>query len=197
MRFLLNDDPGAGGGGGGTETVEDLKAKLAAAEAKATDAEAKLTKESEEKKEIIRKRDELKGKLKAIEDAKTIESGEFKPLYEQEKTKREALEADAADAKAKLEAIETAVKEDLFAQLPEEHKGIAKLIPTIEGLREYVKVNALKPAPGQDPGKPGTGAVDYKDKKWDDLDYNEKMKLEKDNPDVYKKLYKDKYGTNP
>lgn len=196
IRFLLTDDPGAGGGGGGaeTDTVESLKAKLA-------EANDKLIKETNIKEDVIKQRDKLKADIRAAEDADAIEAGRIKELYEKTKAEKDKISAELEEAKTykeKLLDMEKTTRQELIDQLPEEHKAIASLIPAIDGLRNYVKLNAAKPPAGSDPGRPGgKGKVDYSNTKWDDLTFDDKADLEKNDKVTYARLYKEKYGINP
>ena len=73
--------------------------------------------------------------------------------------------------------------------------NIAELIPTIEGLREYVTLNVAKPPAGSDSARPGSGGAELT-AKWDELSYNEKEDLRKKRPELWKKLYREKFGFN-
>lgn len=91
--------------------------------------------------------------------------------------------------------LEGKIKNDYMEQLSDEHRKIAGLIPTIEGLKEYVKLNAAKPPAGSDSARPGAGTAELASR-WDDLSYNEKEELRKKRPELWKKLYREKFGFN-
>ena len=91
--------------------------------------------------------------------------------------------------------LETGIKQQYYEQLSDEHKKIAELIPTIEGLRDYVTLNAAKPPAGSDSARPGSGGAELT-AKWDELSYNEKEDLRKKRPELWKKLYREKFGFN-
>lgn len=106
------------------------------------------------------------------------------------------LEAQKEDYKARFEGLEGSVRADYLEKLPEEHRPIAKLITTVEGLAEYVKLNSQKPA-GSDSAKPGFTGKEFLNAKWDELSYNEKEEIRKKRPEFWRKIYKEKFGHNP
>jgi hypothetical protein len=89
------------------------------------------------------------------------------------------------------------VKTEYLEKLSDEHKKIAELIPTIEGIAEYVKLNEKKQPAGTDTARPGAGSRDLSGTKWDDLNYEEKEDLRSKRPSLWKKLYREKFGSNP
>ena len=138
----------------------------------------KLVKESGEFTKLKEASAEFENKIKELE-------GSIQNLTEQK-----------AETENKFTLLESEVKKEYFGQLPDEHKKIAELIPTIEGLREYVKLNAAKPPAGSDSARPGAGTGDNFTGKWDELTYNEKEELRKRRPELWKKLYREKFGFN-
>ncbi len=93
--------------------------------------------------------------------------------------------------------LETGIKQQYYEQLSDDHKKIAQLIPTVEGLAEYVKLNTQKAPAGSDTARPGAGYSEANTAKWDELNYNEKEELRKKRPELWRKLYREKFGTNP
>lgn len=93
--------------------------------------------------------------------------------------------------------LETGIKQQYYEQLSDEHKKIAQLIPSVEGLAEYVKLNTQKPPAGSDSARPGAGYSEANTAKWDELNYNEKEELRKKRPELWRKLYREKFGSNP
>ncbi len=200
MKILFTDDGGAGaggaGGGGG-----------AADQGGAQGSQAKTYSENEFN-ELKTQRDNLKSelgtvksRLQAIEEkdkeAKDLLPAKEQKIKELEQTV-ETLSGKLTDTETKLTELDKTARKVYLDQLSDEHKKIAKLIPTVEGLAEYAKLNATTPAAGQDAGRSGgTSAVDYSNMKWDDLSFDQKEEMRTKQPELWKKAYKEKYGTNP
>lgn len=169
MEISFNSGDGSQGGGGSTPE-EDITITKAEHE--------KLVKTSNEYLKIKETSAKTEGRIKELEGSVNALTGE-----------KEELAQRFAD-------LEGNVKQQFYEQLPEEHKKIAELIPTIEGLKEYVKLNAAKPPAGSDSNRPGTGTGDNFNSKWDELSYNEKEELRKKRPELWRKLYREKFGFN-
>jgi hypothetical protein len=156
-----------GGSGSGEENVTMKKSDLAKLESDASKANEFL-KQSEEKGKKIT---ELKQAL-------------------------DNLEAQKEEYRTRFEGLESSVRAEYLDKLPEEHRSIAALIPTIAGLAEYVKLNNRNPA-GSDSARPGNSGKEFPNAKWDELSYNEKEEIRKKRPELWKKIYRDKFGHNP
>lgn len=144
--------------------------------------------------------DELTGKIALLEE----NAGKSKSLEDENSKKVKELQsglsnitAERDELKDKFTALTNSVKRTYLEQLSDEHKSIAVHLPTIESLAEYVILNRKQPPAGTDSGKSGAGYKDYSAVKWDDMSYDEKEDLRKKRPEVWKKLYKGKFGRNP
>ena len=165
------DEPGEGGGGSAaviTISLEEHKALLES---------SNRLKEAETEKQ--RADEEMRSKIKQLEEDKEIL-----------KKEKETAENSLAD-------LETSVKNEYLEKLNEDHRKIAALIPSLEGLAKYVKLNEAKLPAATDTARPGTGSRDSPGAKWDDLSYDEKEDLRVKRPALWKKLYKEKFGTRP
>jgi hypothetical protein len=193
--FILFNADGSGGSasgaGGGQNTGGDQTVTLAKSEhIKLTERVTFLESES---KKAFKERDDTKTELKTKIDEEATKTQKITEL-EQALSK---LETEKAEYKAGFEGLEGSVRKSYLEQLSDEHKGVAKLIPTIEGLAEYVKLNRAGTPAGTDSGKPGSGHRDFTSSKWDDLNHEEKEEVRTKRPDIWRKLYKDKFGTEP
>jgi len=133
---------------GSTVSAEELQAKLQA-----------TTAESIARKEKIRTMEEenarLKAEMEAAEQKKLEENQQFKELYEAEKGKREALEAEIQTLKAfadNVKASQTAEKESLLQQIPEAQRTLYQALepevanPILRNIIETAK-NTVPPNP--------------------------------------------------
>jgi len=115
----------------------------------------------DELKEVIRQRDEVKRKLREIEEADAKKRGDFEALLNQTRAeldeRNKALE-EASAYKDKYVALETQRKNELLAQLSEEHKKIAEMLP-IDALPEYVRLNSKQTAPTSSQLRSGKGSI--------------------------------------
>lgn len=180
---------GAGGGSGsngGDQTVTISKSE----HIKLTERVSFLEAES---KKAFKERDDAKSELKTRLEDETNKTQKITEL-EQALSK---LETEKDTYKASFEGLEGSVRKSYLEQLSDEHKNIAGLIPTVEGLAEYVKLNRAGAPAGTDSGKPGSGHKDYTSAKWDDLNHEEKEEVRTKRPDLWRKLYKDKFGSEP
>lgn len=162
------DEPGGGGSAQVTISAEEHKALL--------DNSAKLDAAVQEKKKT---EEELSSKIKLLEEEK------------------ESLKKEKDTAENNLAGLELTVKNEYLERLSEDHRIIAALIPSIEGLAKYVKLNEAKLPAGADTTRPGSGGRDMPGAKWDDLSYDEKEDLRVKRPALWKKLYREKFGTKP
>lgn len=171
-KFYLSFNPDEPGGGGGSARVtisaEEHKTLL--------ESSAKLEAAQQEKQKA---EEELGSKIKLLEEEK------------------ESLKKEKETAESSLAGLELTVKNEYLERLSEDHRKIAALIPSIEGLAKYVKLNEAKLPAGTDNTRPGTGSRDIPGAKWDDLSYDEKEDLRVKRPSLWKKLYKEKFGTKP
>ena len=170
MKILFNPDDGSTGGGGSSPPEE--KVTLTKAE------HEKLLKNSNDFFRLKNANVKTENRIKELE-------GSVKSLTDE---KENVIQ--------KFTALEQGVKQQYYEQLSDEHKKIAELIPTIEGLRDYVSLNAAKPPAGSDSARPGSGGGAELTAKWDELSYNEKEDLRKKRPELWKKLYREKFGFN-
>ncbi|MEO8514514.1 MAG: hypothetical protein ABI543_13215, partial [Ignavibacteria bacterium] len=108
-----------------------------------------------------------------------------------------SLHSEKESITKKYNELESGIKQQYYEQLSDEHRKIALLIPTVDGLREYVKLNSQKAPAGSDSARPGAGFSDSINSKWDELNYNEKEELRKKRPEHWRKLYREKFGSNP
>ena len=172
--ILFNADDGTGSGGGA-----DLSGNITITKKEHAGLTGKI--ESLEKES---------SKSKLLEEENSKKLGELQAEIRNISTQRD-------DLKNKYGSLHDNVKKSYLNQLTEEHRNIAGQLPTIEGLAEYVKLNSKQPPAGADSGKPGSGFKDYSAVKWDDMSYDEKEDVRKKRPEMWKKLYKDKFGRNP
>lgn len=171
MEILFNTDGSSSGGGSsaGEESVTLTKAE-----------HEKLKNDS----------DEL---VKLKEKGSSTETEKIKELEISVNTLRTEKES----ISKRYNELETGIKQQYYEQLSDEHKKIAQLIPSVEGLAEYVKLNTQKPPAGSDSARPGAGYSEANTAKWDELNYNEKEELRKKRPELWRKLYREKFGSNP
>lgn len=170
-----------------------------ALEAKLTALEQSVAALEGNNKNLVEEKRKVEQELKVLKD-KDKNAAELLPekenkIAELEKTLTEITEAKTAE-ETKRKDLEASIRKTYLEQLPEEHRAIASLIPTIDGLVGYTKLNAVK-APPSDSGKTGTGNVDTTGKKWNDLNEVELAELRKSNFREYAKLYKEEYGIVP
>ena len=146
-----------------------------------TDVLKKLEFFENEAKAAFKVRDELKAKLKALEDAEEMKKGNYEKLLADRNAEFEQLKAEADELKQ--------TKEELLNELPEGHKVIAGEL-SLEKLREYVKLNKSA-TPGMDTSRVGgSGTLEIAGKKWFDFTSSELNELKKSNPKVYEQLRK-------
>lgn len=171
MKIQFNSEDGSSGGGGSSPADEKEKVSLTKAE------HEKLVKNSNEYFKLKNASVKTESRIKELE-------GSVKSLTDEKESITQ-----------KFTALEQGVKQQYYEQLTDEHKKIAELIPTMEGLRDYVSLNAAKPPAGSDSARPGSGGAELS-AKWDELSYNEKEDLRKKRPELWKKLYREKFGFN-
>ena len=162
-------------------------------------AQERIKNLEQSKADLIKSEKELKGKLKAKEDAEAIAKGDLQSIIESQKAELEALrvkEAELEEAKKQRDEIITATKKELLEMLPDEHKKLAEDL-TIAKLREYVKLNSKKDPAGMDAGRSGNGTIDVTGREYDDFSLKELDELQKNNIAAYKKRYRSKFKKEP
>ena len=157
-----------------------------------------VTKEIEKlrsiKDEVVKQRDELKEKLRTIEETTLKENEKWKDLAELKTKDLEAKESELSsltEFKTKYVELETALKSELLAELPDEHKELASDFD-INKLRAYVKLNG-KSNNDTDATKSGGFAFVSNDEKFDDYTTEELTQISEKNPELYLKLRKEKF----
>lgn len=172
MKILFNTDGGSSSAGGSSGTEETISIPKAEHE--------KLVSESGE----LAKLKDSSGKFQKENSAKVKEL----------ENSLNTLKGENESITQKYNELEGGIKQNYYEQLSDEHKKIAKLIPTVEGIAEYVKLNTQKPPAGSDSARPGAGTSDNFNAKWDELSYTEKEDLRKKRPELWRKLYREKFG---
>lgn len=150
----------------------------------------------EEAKQHRLKASETAERLKALEDAKMQEQGQFKELSEKLKLENAELKKQAekvAEYETRLNQIEEQRKKELLEKLPETLRTEWQDANT-DILSKVVKTFETAPKKTHDGGFSGKSQKDYSGAKWDDLTTAELEELKKTNPDIYNKIYKTKYG---
>ena len=179
-----------GQAGSGSEPEQKQESSL-------TELQKKLEYLQNESREAFKARDEVKAKLKALEDADEMKKGNYEKLLSERNAELEQLKAETEElkqVKEKFDSFQTALKTELLNELPEEHKTIAGKL-SIEDLREYVKLHKSA-TPGMNTARAGGAANDFSGiDSLDGLTLAEVDKLIKENPAKYKVLYKKKYPT--
>lgn len=201
MRILFSDEGGAGSGGndggggagagGGAQGGDNSK----------TYSEKEFNELKTQRDNLKSEMGTLKQRLQTIEE-KDKEAKDLLPGKEAEitrlKSELDTVNSKLTDTENKYSELDKTVRKNYLEQLSDEHKKVAKHITSIEGLVEYVKLNAVPPPAGQDAGKAGgAGVKDHSNSKWDDLTFSEKEELKEKQPEVWKRLYREKYGFNP
>jgi DNA repair exonuclease SbcCD ATPase subunit len=173
------------------EQVEQLKADLAK---ERSDKEFQIA----EAKKAFEKRDEFKKQLEAIEKEKLESTNQFQDLYKKEQERSSTLEKQLEELnpfKDKWTSYETARRETLLKEIEDaDLKEVGAKMELLDLEKFATKIK--KPVLPTDGGR-GGGSFDYDGKKWDELSSDDKEKLSKDKPDIYKKLYYEKYRRNP
>lgn len=167
-----------------TEQEKAAEAARLKAEAEAKEKAQSKTYSEEHVKELIAERDKAKEKLRKIEDAekkaaeeKAIQEGKLKEVLA-------SKEKELSDVQLKLkeyEAKETKQREALLSKLPEDKRAMYATVSTevLEDLVQTLSKTTKETIPGRKQGD-GSG-----EKKWEDLNADERMVLKKDNPTLY------------
>jgi hypothetical protein len=149
-----------------------------------------------EAQKAFKARDELKAKLKSLEEADEMKKGNYEKVIADKTQEFEQLKAEAEELKQikeKFDSFQKAMKDELLAELSDEHKAIAGDLE-LDKLREYVKLNKATTNSMDSARTGGSGAIDVTGKKWDDLNREELIALKKSAPHKYNMLYEAKYG---
>lgn len=174
------------------EQYAELKAQL---DKEKSDKEFQIA----EAKKAFEKRDELKQKLEAIEKEKLESTNQFKELYEKEKENSTTLKGQLDEVmpfKDKWTSYETTRKTSLLNDI--EDPDLKKVGEKYElADLEVLVAKIKKPSLATDGGRGGQGNFSYEGKKWDDIDAKGKEELVKNQPELYKKLYYEKYRRQP
>lgn len=153
-----------------------------------------------ESKEAFKARDEVKAKLKALEEAEEMKKGNYEKLLSEKSTELEGLKAEADRLKAveeQFNKFQSSLKDELLSQLPEDHKTIAGKL-AIDDLREYVKLHEAASPPGMEGSRAGGSAkIDVTGREWDDFTIEELRQIRNSNKAAYSELYRKKYGQRP
>lgn len=139
----------------------------------------------------------LKEKLQAIEEEKAKANGEFQKLAELKSTEAEELRKQVESLKVYEErytAIEKSQREELLSKLDEADREEWKAV-SLDVLKAHVKaVEKYKGTPTKhDAGRSNGKALDIQGKTWDDFTTSERDELREKYPDVYNKLYNQKF----
>lgn len=151
------------------------------------------------RKENEKLRKDLQSKLEAEQKAKEgalKEQGKYKELYESVSPKLTTLESENATLKSKVDAIESETRKELLDRFPEGKRDAVKDLP-LETLRDLAKFETTETKGSSFSGRPGKTKLQTEGKKWEDFTFDQRKQINKDNPDEYNRLYKDKFGRNP
>ena len=180
-------------------TVEQLQQKLTELESKVTTLATDKEYWEKEAKGAFEKRDGFKKQLESIEKEKLESTNQFQDLYKKEQERATTLEKQLEEVKPFKERwtnFETTRKESLLKDIEDpDLKEVGKKYE-LEDL-EILVAKIKKPILPTDGGRSGGGSFNYEGKKWDDLQSKDKEELSKSNPDLYRKLYYEKYRRNP
>ena len=149
-----------------------------------------------EAQKAFKARDELKAKLKSLEEADEIRKGNLEKVIADKNQENEQLKAETErlrQIEEKFALFEKAQRSELLGDLSDEHKAIAGDLE-LDKLREYVKLNKATTNSMDSARTGGSGAIDVTGKKWDDLNREELIALKKSAPHKYNMLYEAKYG---
>ena len=186
-------DGQAQGGSPETKDPSSLEAEL-------TQLRQRLEFLQTESKEAFKARDEVKAKLKALEEAEEMKKGNYEKLLSEKSTELEGLKAEADRLRAveeQFNKFQSSLKDELLSQLPEDHKTIAGKL-AIDDLREYVKLHKTASPAGMEGSRAGGSAkVDVTGREWDDFTIEELRQIRNSNKAAYSELYKKKYGQRP
>lgn len=145
-----------------------------------------------EAQKAFKARDELKAKLKSLEEADEMKKGNYEKVIADKTNEFEQLKAEAEELKQikeKFDSFQKAMKDELLGELSEEHKAIAGDLE-LDKLREYVKLNKATTNSMDSARTGGSGTIDVTGKKWFDFTSTDLNNLKKSNPKLYEQLKK-------
>lgn len=185
-------------------TAEQLKEQLDSIKAEKDKALSDLEGLKADAKKAFEKRDELKKQLEEAEKAKLEGSNQFKELYEKEQSKAVELEQKQSDLmkqvseldgyKTKWTTYETSKRADLLSKVKDE--DLKPIYEKMELIDLEKLITKQVPAVSSDGSRSG-GVFNYDGKKWDDIPMKDRDTLAKDNPELYKKIYYERYHRYP
>jgi len=145
-----------------------------------------------EAQKAFKARDELKAKLKSLEEADEIRKGNLEKVIADKNQENEQLKAETErlrQIEEKFALFEKAQRSELLGDLSDEHKAIAGDLE-LDKLREYVKLNKATTNSMDTARTGGSGAIDVTGKKWFDFTSTDLNNLKKSNPKLYEQLKK-------
>ena len=151
-----------------------------------------------EAQKAFKARDELKAKLKSLEEADEMKKGNYEKVIADKNQENEQLKAETERLKQieeKFASFEKAQRSELLGELSDEHKAIAGDLE-LDKLREYVKLNKATTNSMDSARTGGSGAIDF-NKDWDSLTMKERNEIGTSNPQKYREIYKKKFGRLP
>ena len=178
MEKNKSESPGGQEGSGSNPEAKQEQDKLAFLQAEAQKA--------------FKARDELKAKLKSLEEADEMKKGNYEKVIADKTNEFEQLKAEAEELKQikeKFDSFQKAMKDELLGELSEEHKAIAGDLE-LDKLREYVKLNKATTNSMDSARTGGSGTIDVTGKKWFDFTSTDLNNLKKSNPKLYEQLKK-------
>ncbi|WP_276979143.1 hypothetical protein [Flavobacterium filum] len=179
-------------------TSEEVAKQLEATKAELDKFKSDLDFQKSEAKKAFEKRDEYKQELEKLKNKDLETNNQFKELYEKEKENATTLTKQLEELnpyKEKWTTWETTRRETLLAKVTDE--DLKKVYQKYELTDLEVVVAKLEAKPLSTEGGRGGGTFNYDGKKWDDISSANKEKLAKDQPDLYRKLYYEKYRKEP
>lgn len=181
------------------QTSEEVAKQLEATKAEMDKLKSDLEYQKSEAKKAFEKRDEFKQELEKLKNADLEKQNQFKELYEKEKENSTNLSKQLDELnpfKEKWTSYEKSRRETLLNEVKDEElKTVAQKLELtdLEKFAEKLKGTKLP----TEAGRGGTGNFNYEGKKWDDLQSKDKEELHKSQPDLYRKLYYEKYRRQP
>jgi hypothetical protein len=145
-----------------------------------------------EAQKAFKARDELKAKLKSLEEADEIRKGNLEKVIADKNQENEQLKAETErlrQIEEKFALFEKAQRSELLGDLSDEHKAIAGDLE-LDKLREYVKLNKATTNSMDSARTGGSGTIDVTGKKWFDFTSTDLNNLKKSNPKLYEQLKK-------
>ena len=180
-------------------TAEQLQQKLTELESKVTTLATDKEYWEKEAKSAFGKRDEFKQKLETIDKETLEKNNQFKDLYEKEQQAKNDLQKlfdEVNPYKEKWTNFETTRRETLLTKVIDEDLKKVYQKYDLNDLELVVAKLESKPV-STDSSRSGGGSFNYDGKKWDEISSANKEKLAKDQPELYRKIYYEKYRKEP